>query len=84
MAFPRSASSALGETLVVVAVELKRPKGYGRCRLNVIPDAGAQSLQGFVRSNTELGSALFTDGWPSYVGLGRSGDYEHHSQPVDI
>jgi hypothetical protein len=68
---------ALGKTLVVVAVELKRPKGYGRCRLSVVPDAGAQSLQGFVRSNVELGSVLVTDGWPSYVGLGRSGDYEH-------
>lgn len=62
---------------MVVAVELKRPKGYGRCRLSVVPDAGAQSLQGFVRSNVELGSVLVTDGWPSYVGLGRSGDYEH-------
>ena len=68
---------ALGKTLVVVAVELKRPKGYGRCRLSVIPDAGAESLQGFVRANVAPGSTIVTDGWPSYVGLARNGEYEH-------
>ncbi|MHB8189912.1 MAG: IS1595 family transposase [Ferrimicrobium sp.] len=67
----------LGKTPVVVAVDLKRPKGYGRCRLSVVSDARAQSQQGFVQSNVELGSALITDGWPSYVGLGRSGDCKH-------
>jgi transposase-like protein len=73
---PRGRGS-LGKSLVAVAVELKRPKGYGRCRLSVVPDAGTESLQDFVRANVERGSALVTDGWPSYVGLGRSGDYEH-------
>jgi len=68
---------ALGKTLVAVAVELKTPKGYGRCRLGVVPDAGAESLQKFVRENIEPGSVVVTDGWPSYVGLGRSGDYKH-------
>ncbi len=33
---------ALGKTLV--AVELKSSKGYGRCRLRLVPDAGAESL----------------------------------------
>lgn len=51
-----------------------RDTGVG---LSVVPDAGAESLQGFVRSNVALGSALVTDGWPSYVGLDVSGDYEH-------
>ncbi len=68
---------AFGKTLVAVAVELEKPRGYGRCRLSVVPDAGAESLQGFVRANVEPGSTLVTDGWPSYVGLGRSGDYQH-------
>lgn len=68
---------ALGKTLVAVAVELKRPKGYGRCRLRVVSDASGPSLQGFVRENVQLGSALITDGWPSYIELGKSGDYQH-------
>ncbi len=42
-----------------------------------ILDAGAESLQGFVRENVAPGSVVVTDGWPSYVGLGRSGDYKH-------
>lgn len=68
---------ALGKTLVAVAVEL-HPKGaYGRCRLRVVQDAGADSLQGFVRDNVATGSTVLTDGWPSYLGLGSSGDYKH-------
>lgn len=70
---------ALGKTMVAVAVELKRPKGYGRCRLRVVPDASGPSLQGFIRENVQLGSALVTDGWPSYRELGDSGDYQHRA-----
>lgn len=73
---------ALGKTLVAVAVELKRPNGFGRCRLSVVADASAPSLQGFVRANVEHGSTLITDAWPSYIGLGRSGDYKH--EPINI
>ena len=65
---------ALGKT-PVVAVELKRPKGYGRCRLSVIPDATAESLQGFLRANFEPGSTIVTDGWASYAGHTRNGEY---------
>jgi transposase-like protein len=73
----RRGRGALGKTLVAVAVELKTPKGYGRCRLRVVPDAGAEPLQRFVRESVEPGSVVVTDGWGSYVDLGRSGDYKH-------
>ena len=53
------------------------PRDTDVAGFSVVPDAAAESLQGFVRSNVALGSALVTDGWPSYVGLGVSGDYEH-------
>jgi len=68
---------ALGKTLVVVAVERQRPKGYGRCRLRVVPDASGPSLQGFVRDNVQSGSEVTTDGWPSYIALGHNGEYKH-------
>ncbi len=70
---------ALGKTLVAVAVELHRPKGYGRCRLRVVPDASALSLQGFVRENVDSGTAVITDGWPSYNGLDINGEYKHNA-----
>lgn len=73
---------ALGKTLVAVAVELKTSYGYGRCRLATVADASAASLQGFVRANVERGSVIITDGWPSYVGLGRNGEYKH--VPINI
>ena len=71
---------ARGKCLVVVAIEIKRPRGYGRCRLAVVPNASASALQGFVRTNVQPGSSVITDGWPSYRGLKR--DYQH--RPVNV
>ncbi|MHB8274254.1 MAG: transposase, partial [Dermatophilaceae bacterium] len=34
---------ALGKTLVVIAVELREPRGYGRARMSIIPNAEAQT-----------------------------------------
>lgn len=36
------------KTLVVVTVEVYEPKGFGRCRMRIIPDASAESLHPFV------------------------------------
>jgi transposase-like protein len=46
---------AAGKALVAVAVELHEPKGFGRCRLRVIPDAKAVSLDPFLRDYIEPG-----------------------------
>lgn len=61
--------------IVVIAVEIKHPKGYGRIRMRHVPDASADSLEPFVREMVAKGSVIRTDGWRSYNGL--SNGYEH-------
>src|SRR5450759_1770294 len=57
---------ALGKTLVVIAVELLEPKGYGRARMSVIPDASTGSLRPFLLATVEPGATVVTDGWLAY------------------
>ena len=72
---------AAGKTLVAVAVERKSPRGFGRCRLQVIPDATAATLQRFLAENVETGAVIISDGLKSYpIAIGS--DYVH--QPVTI
>lgn len=54
------------KTLVVVAVELLDPRGFGRCRMQVIPDASTGTLREFLVGNVEPGSTVVTDGWQPY------------------
>ncbi|HMK63986.1 MAG TPA: IS1595 family transposase [Acidimicrobiales bacterium] len=69
------------KSLVLVAVERKEPHGYGRCRMAVVKDASADSLQPFVAENVEPGATVVTDGWPSYRGITALGYvHEPHSQ----
>ena len=72
---------ALGKTLVAVAVEVHDPRGFGRARLHVIPDASKVSLSGFVTDTIEPGATVRTDGWRSYTGLDTLG-YTH--EPVNV
>jgi len=57
---------AQGKTLVVVAVELREPQGYGRARMNVIPNANAKTLRSFLIATVEPGATVVTDGWSAY------------------
>ena len=57
------------KTLVGVAVELKQPKGYGRCRMAPLTDAGAVSLGAFLADHVEPGATVITDGWQGYRGI---------------
>ena len=57
------------KTLVVVAVEVHEPKGFGRCRMRIIPDASAESLHRFVREHIEPGATVIADGWQGYAGI---------------
>ncbi len=50
------------KTLIVVAVELHEPKGFGRCRMRIIPDPPADSLHPLVRKHIELPAPVITDG----------------------
>jgi transposase-like protein len=63
-------------SIVVVAVEIKEPKGFGRVRTRHVPDASGASLQQFVRDVVVQGAAVHTDGWTGYSGL-RNHGYIH-------
>ena len=39
------------KALVAVAVEVTSPKGFGRCRMAVIPDGSAKTLHAFIPEN---------------------------------
>ncbi|MGH9113657.1 MAG: IS1595 family transposase [Acidimicrobiales bacterium] len=61
------------KSLVGVAVELTEPEGYGRCRMALLADASAGSLQAFLRDHVEPGAVVITDGWMGYHGIGELG-----------
>jgi transposase-like protein len=61
------------KSLVGVAVEVREPKGWGRCRMAILPDAAAASLHPFVAANVEPGATVVTDGWPGYSGIDELG-----------
>ena len=67
------------KVLVGVAVEV-RGRGSGRLRLQILPDASADSLTAFVASTTAAGAIVHTDGWQGYKRLGTL-DYTHRSIP---
>lgn len=73
---------AEGKVLVAVAVEQTPPKGFGRCRLKVIPNAQSPTLRSFLLEHVEPGSTLITDGLSSYVGAAGS-DYMLNSTPAN-
>ncbi len=64
------------KVLTAIAVELRKPRGLGRCRISPLADASSESLHGFVMDHVEPGSTIITDGWPPYQGLAQLG-YEH-------
>jgi transposase-like protein len=69
------------KVLTGIAVEVREPKGIGRCRMAPLPDASAASLHAFVRDHVEPGTVVISDGWSGYIGLEKLG-YRHdrHSQ----
>jgi transposase-like protein len=79
--------------IVVIAVEVHSPKGFGRVRMRRVPDVSASSLVPFVRDVVEPGSEILTDGWGGYnevskfgfkhdrTVLSETGDPAHVSMP---
>lgn len=57
------------KALVVIALETKEPKGYGRIRMQHIPDASSNSLHPFVHDSIMPGARIMTDCWRGYNGL---------------
>jgi transposase-like protein len=64
------------KAIVVIAVEVLSPKGFGRIRLKKVPDVSATSLQSFIQEVVQEGTIVVTDGWPSYNSLSDHG-YVH-------
>jgi len=81
----RPGRGAAGKTLVAGAVEAGRGKArgrrLGRLRLALLPDAGAQSLEGFLAANVAQPAAVATDGWSGYADLPAKG-YRH--EPINL
>jgi transposase-like protein len=65
----------LKKALIVGAVEV-RGKAAGRVRLQVVPDASAHALTGFVKRTVAPGTRILTDGWRAYAPLSNMG-YRH-------
>lgn len=64
------------KSIVVVAVEVKEPKGFGRIRMRHIPDASGDNLLPFVCDVVAPGAEIHTDSWGGYNDLSDNG-YTH-------
>jgi len=67
---------ALGKVLILIAVEDKGTKGFGRIRIEIIPDASAVILRTAIRKMVEPGSKIRTEQWKGYTPTALEG-YEH-------
>jgi transposase-like protein len=70
---------AAGKSVVLAAVEKKKPRKLGRIRLQIFPDCSSNSINTFLQQNVASGSTVICDGWKGYSALKQQG-YTH--QPV--
>ena len=59
--------------VVIIAVQLLEPKGFGRMRLRSIADATKSSIEPFICDSIEPGSVVQTDGSPAYDSIQQYG-----------
>ena len=64
------------KAIVVIAVEVHDPKGFGRARMARIPGMRGDSLIPFVCENVQPNSTVITDCWKGYNMLNENG-YTH-------
>jgi hypothetical protein len=57
------------KVLVGVAIGVFEPRGFGRCRMQILTDASAAALQAFIIAHVEPGTRVITDGWSGYRGI---------------
>jgi hypothetical protein len=62
--------------LVVIAVEMLQPKGFGRIRIQRIERGDHDNLMPFIKTFIRSGSIIHSDGSPAYLKLKDNG-YEH-------
>jgi transposase-like protein len=67
--------------LVGIAVERRQPRGLGRCRMAMLPDAKTATLRLFLADHVEEGATVITDGWQPYR-QATAGRYVHQRRPV--
>lgn len=69
------------KVLTAIAVEVREPRGFGRCRMAPVADASGAALEAFVTDSVEPGTRVVTDGWMGYHGLSKLGyNHERRSQ----
>jgi transposase-like protein len=59
--------------IVVIAVEIKEGKGFGRTRMRHISDASGASLIPFIQDSISTDATLITDDWSGYSKIGNYG-----------
>lgn len=64
------------KSIVLIAIEVHDPMGFGRVRMQRVPDASAASLIPFICGNIKSGSTVITDCWKGYAKLEQHG-YTH-------
>lgn len=81
------------KSIVVIAVEMLSPKGFGRIRMRRTPDVSGESLIPFINDTIEPGAVVITDGWKGYndlpnhgytrkeINISDSGDPAHIAMP---
>jgi transposase-like protein len=75
----RARKSKTDQVLVVIAVELLQPKGFGRIRLRRIDNDSAAQVIPFVQASVEPGTQVRTDGSAAYRTLDTLGyDHQRH------
>lgn len=67
------------KALTVTGVEVREPRGYGRCRMQVVSDASSASLHPFIQDSVDPGTTIITDGWRGYSGVTALG-YVHEAR----
>lgn len=68
--------SRTSKVLVVIAVEMLQPKGFGRIRLSRIDNDSEACVVPFVQASVEPGATVRTDGSGAYLALSKLG-FEH-------
>ena len=63
------------KSIIVIAVELHKSKGFGRIRMRYIPDASSESLANFIYDVIQPSSTICTDGWSGYNDIKSFGYY---------
>ena len=73
---PMGRKCKTSKVLVVLAVEMLQPKGFGRIRLRRIDNDSAECVVPFVQASVEPGAQVRTDGSAAYRALSELG-YDH-------